>query len=46
MIMTNVVINKFKRGKGLWKFNNLLSDIEYLNMINREIINIKKNMSF
>ena len=34
--------NKFKKGRGLWKFNNsLLQDPEYLDTINKLILDIK-----
>ena len=33
-----IVLNRFKRGKGIWKFNNsLLKQKEYLNLINNAI---------
>lgn len=37
------IIKKFKKGKGLWKFNNsLLHDADYLNTINNCIDTVKK----
>ena len=42
MVILNISFNNFKHGKGLWKHNNsLLSDAEYLNIINNKIEEIK-----
>ena len=42
MIILNLKFNKFLKHKPLWKHNNsLLNDIEYLNIINRKITDIK-----
>lgn len=39
-------LNKFKKGKGLWKMNNsLLHDKEYLDLINKYIVDIKLQYS-
>ena len=46
IIVLHLVFNDFKRGKGLWKFNNsLLSDQEYLDTINVKIEDIKNQYS-
>ena len=38
----NIIINKFVRGRGIWKFNcDLLKDIDYLKMINKVILQEK-----
>lgn len=35
--------NEFRKGKGLWKFNNsLLHDLDYLELINKLILDIKR----
>lgn len=42
----NLSLNNFKRGKGLWKFNNsLLFDNEFLNFIESTIENIKSQFA-
>ena len=43
IINLHLVFNDFKRGKGLWKFNNsLLKDVQYLNIINEKILETKR----
>ena len=43
MPITSLKFNEFKKGKGLWKFNNsLLYDIEYIDNINKLIFDIKR----
>ena len=39
------VSEKIKRGKGYWKFkNNLLTDKEYVTLVNNKILEIKNNV--
>ena len=46
IVILELVFNPFKRGKGLWKFNNsLLSDIEYVNIVKEKILDVKKQYS-
>ena len=46
IINLHLVFNDFKRGKGLWKFNNaLLKDKEYLNVIKKKILDVKQQYS-
>ena len=43
IVVVTLQFNKFKHGKGLWKLNNsLLKYIEYINLINKKIIEVKK----
>ena len=42
IVEMDIEISDFKRGKGLWKFNcNLLKNIDYLNIVNQIIQEIK-----
>ena len=43
LVILNLSFQKFKPGRGLWKFNNsLLYDKEYIDLINEKILEIKK----
>ena len=45
-MILGLCFNKFIKGKPLWKFNNsLLKDIEYLNIINKKIDEVKLQYS-
>ena len=45
-VILGLCFNKFIKGKPLWKFNNsLLKDIEYLNIINKKIDEVKLQYS-
>ena len=42
IITLELVFNEFKRGKGLWKFNNsLLYETEYIDLVKNKILEIK-----
>ena len=46
MIILELELNPFIRGKGLWKFyNSLLYDIDYINMVKEENLDVKKQYS-
>ena len=43
MVTLSLTMNNFEHGKGLWKHNNsLLTDADYLKLINSKILEIKK----
>ena len=45
-VLPSICFNKFVKGKPLWKFNNsLLKDIDYLNVINCKIDEVKLQYS-
>lgn len=42
LVMLNLKFNEFKYGKGFWKcYNFLLQDIEYIEVIQQIVLNIK-----
>lgn len=42
IILIDIVFSNFEKGKGLWKFNNiLLKDKEYIDWINKGIVSLK-----
>jgi hypothetical protein len=44
MIILELEFNPFIRGKGLWKFNSLLYDIDYINMVKEKKLDVKKTI--